>query len=78
MLKPLALYMMLNVFNSLMIFSALFENQFSAVRKVLLDEFLWRKGIPFILKNQIIVRFSCYAEIYILAVEPLVPSRLGF
>ena len=48
MFKPLDLYMLLNVFNYLMMLSALFEVQFNAVRKVILVEFVWRKGIPFI------------------------------
>ena len=47
-LNRLALYIFLNVFNYLMILSVLFDIQFSAARKVILDEFVWRKGIPFI------------------------------
>ena len=47
MLKPLAFYMLLTVFNYLTILSALFEMQFSAVRKVILDEFVQRKGTPY-------------------------------
>ena len=35
MLKPLALYMMLTVFNSLMMLSAIFEVKFSTVIKVI-------------------------------------------
>ena len=37
MLKSLALYMLVNVFNCLMILSELFEIQFFTVRKVILD-----------------------------------------
>ena len=48
MLKPIDLCMLLTVFNSLMMLSALIEVKFSVVRKVILDYFLWRKGIPFI------------------------------
>ena len=48
MLKPLDFYMLLTVFNYLTIFSALFEMQFSAVRKLILDDFVCRKGIQFI------------------------------
>ena len=40
--------MLLTVFNYLMIFSALFEMQSSNVRKVILDDFVWSKVIPFI------------------------------
>ena len=50
-LGPLALYILLTVFNYLMMFSVLFEVQLSTVRKLILDEFVWRKGIPFIFKN---------------------------
>ena len=52
MLKPLDLYMLVTVWISLMILSVLFEIQFSAVSKVILDNFLCRKLIPFIFKNQ--------------------------
>ena len=76
MLKPLTLYMLLNVFNSSMILSALFEVQFSAVRKVTLDDFVWI--IPFITKKRNRVQFACGAVIYMLAVEPLAPSWLFF
>ena len=48
MLNSLALYMMLTVFNYLMVFPALFEVQLSAVSKAIVDDFVWRKGIPFI------------------------------
>ena len=48
MLKPLDLYMLMTVLNYLMIFSMLFEMKVSAVRRVILNDFLWRKGIPFI------------------------------
>ena len=48
MLKPLAFYMLVTVFIFLMILSVLFEIQISAVRKLILDEFVWRKGILFI------------------------------
>ena len=48
MLKTLSLYILLTVFNSLVIFSALFEVQFTAVRTMILGNFLWRKGIMFI------------------------------
>ena len=48
MLNPLALYMLVTVFNSLMFSSPLFEMQSSDVRKVILDDFVWGKGIPFI------------------------------
>ena len=48
MLKHLDLYMLLTVFNYLMILSVLFEVQFSDVRKVILDDFVWRKVILFI------------------------------
>ena len=51
MLKPLALYMLVTVFNYLMILFVLFEIKFSAVRKVILDDFVWRKGIPNIYKK---------------------------
>ena len=47
-LKPLSLYMLLTVLNSLMMLSALFEVKFSAVSKVILDYFVWRKCIPLI------------------------------
>ena len=48
MLKPIAFYMLVTVFNSLMVFSVLFEVQSYDVSKVILDDFVWRKGIPFI------------------------------
>ena len=51
MLKPLALYMLVTVFNYLMILSAIFEKKVSAVRKEIMDDFVWRKGILFILKK---------------------------
>ena len=47
-IKPIALYILFTVLNYLMVFSALFEVQFSAVRKVVLDTFVWRKIIPLI------------------------------
>ena len=50
MLKPLEFYMLLNVFNYLIMFSMIFEVQFYAVRKLILGDFVWRKGITFILK----------------------------
>ena len=78
MLKLIALYMLLNMFNYVIILSALFEIQSSAVRKVILDYFLWSKFILLILKNQNIVRCYCDAAIYLLALEPLVPSQMGF
>ena len=34
-------------------FSALFEVQYSVVRKVILNDFVWRKGIMFIKKIEI-------------------------
>ena len=40
MLKPFSLYMLLTVFNSLMIFSALFEIKFSDAREVILHKFV--------------------------------------
>ena len=51
MLKPLALYVLLTVFNYLMMLSALFQVKLSAIIKVILYEFVWRKGITFILKT---------------------------
>ena len=50
MLKTLALYMLLTVINYLMMLSALFEVKFSAVSEVILDDFVWMKGILFIKK----------------------------
>ena len=70
--------MLLTVFNYLMMMSTLFEVQFYAVRKVIFDDFVWGKGIPFILKNKNRVQCYCDAEIYMLAVEPLATSWLGF
>ena len=52
MYKPLDLYMLVTVFNSLMILSLLFEMKISAVRKVILDDFVRTKFIPFILKKE--------------------------
>ena len=49
-LKPIALYMLMNTLNYFMILYALFEIKFSGARKGIMDEFLWRKDIPFILK----------------------------
>ena len=48
MLKHPDLYMMLTVINYLMILSALFEMQFYTLRKAILDDFVWIKGIPFV------------------------------
>ena len=48
MFKPLAMYMLSTMLDSLMMLFTLFEVQFYAGRKVILDEFVWRKGIPFI------------------------------
>ena len=49
-LKPLALYMTLTMFNYLIMLSALFKMKFYAVRKVFLGDFVWRKGIMFLFK----------------------------
>ena len=62
MLKPLALYMLFYVFNYLMILSALFEVQFSSLSKVILDDFVWMKGILFI-KNKLRSMFLCCSNI---------------
>ena len=78
MLNPLALYMLLTVLNYLTILSAFFGMQFSAVIKVVLNYFVWRKYIMFVLKNQYKVPCSCDAEIYLLSLETLVRSHLGF
>ena len=48
MFKPHALYMLVTVWISLMIFYELFELIFLAVRKVILEFFKCRKGIMFI------------------------------
>ena len=61
-----------------MVLPVLFEVQFSDVRKVILDEFVWRKGIRFIYINQNRVRFSRGSAIYLLGVEPLALSCIGF
>ena len=59
-LKPLSLYMLVTVLNYLMILLAIFEVQFSAVRKVKLDDFLWSKGIQFIYIFNIVVQRYIY------------------
>ena len=51
MLNPLTLYMLLTVGSSWMILSALLEIIFSAAKKVILDDFIYGKGIPFIFLN---------------------------
>ena len=48
MLKPLALYMLGDVWSYLVIFYAILEVNFSYIRKVVLDEFVCREGILFI------------------------------
>ena len=77
MLKPLALYMLLTLFDSLMMLSELFEVNFSAVSKFILDDFVWSKGTPFILKNENRARCSCGAAMYMLVVKPLAPFWIG-
>ena len=42
MFKPPDLFMLLTMFNYLTILSALFEMKFSAVRKLILYDFVWR------------------------------------
>ena len=68
-MKPLDLYMLVTVWSYLMISYALLEVKFSGVMKVILDNFVCRKGIPFIFKNICIVRCSCGVVICLLAGE---------
>ena len=48
MLNPLAFYMFMTVWIYLMISYALLELYFYDVRKVIMDDFVCRKGMPFI------------------------------
>ena len=52
--------MLLTVLNYLMMLSALFEVQISDVRKLILDEFVWRKSILSIFKK------SKYSSMFLL------------
>ena len=48
MLKPLDFYILLTVWSSWMTFSVLLKIHFSPVRKVILDDFVCRRGITLI------------------------------
>ena len=57
MLKPLALYRLMNVWSSLMMLYALFEIKVSAVRKVILDDFYVEKAFRSYKKSKYISMF---------------------
>ena len=77
MFKPFDLNMLVTVWSSWMILSTIIEIQISAVRKVILDDFVCRKGIPFILKK-CIVQCYCDIAIFLLVGELLANFWLGF